>query len=67
MNALKTMYANTTVSGRNQSANGIGYSQGERSNAPLSPGRGVHGGDLCAFGTMSRRAYPVTAGTPAGK
>jgi hypothetical protein len=66
MNATKTMRANKAVAWNNRRANGIGYPQAERSNAPHTPGRGVPGGDLWAFDTMSRRAYPVTAGTKTG-
>ena len=45
----------------------IWYLTGKRSNATHSPGRGMPGGDLWAFDTMSRRAYPALAGTKAGK
>jgi hypothetical protein len=38
-----------------------------RNNATHSTGRGMPGGDLWAFDTMSRRAYPAPAGTKAGK
>ena len=44
----------------------IGYVTGKRSNASHSPEWGVPGGDLWAFDTMSRRAYPAPAGTKTG-
>ncbi len=44
----------------------IGYMTGKRSNASHSPEWGVPGGDLWAFDTMSRRAYPAPAGTKTG-
>jgi hypothetical protein len=47
--------------------NCIWYLTGKRSNATHSPGRGMPGGDLWAFDTMSRRAYPASADTKAGK
>ena len=44
----------------------IWYLTGKRHNARHSPWRGMPGGDLWAFDTMSRRAYPALAGTQAG-
>jgi hypothetical protein len=63
----ETMPANKTPTGSNQCTHGIGYSQGERSNAPPSPGWGMPDGDLLIADLMSLRAYPAPAGTKAGK
>ena len=45
----------------------IWYLTGKRNNVRHSPEWGVPGGDLWAFDTMSRRAYPAPAGTKADK
>ena len=45
----------------------IWYLTGKRHNARHSPERGIPGGDLWAFDTMSRRVSPASADTKAGK
>ncbi len=72
MNAMETIHLCKVVEGQSVPieeairTSRIWYLTGKRHNARHSPGRGMPGGDLWAFDTMSRRAYPALAGTQAG-